>query len=217
MQLHVNNIVEFISFLIALFYYSSLKESFMKWFLPFLFFIFLGEIYATYKAIVMKQNVVGVNYLIAIIESVFYGYIFYNLNNRIIIKKIIILFIIASVLGYLLTYLFYQSSFPYFCINIIISGFFIATMALGYLYFKFIDDEESSAIQEPGFWIAFGVSLFYSGISVSLSLYEFIKNNQLNIFGDNLLNIIPRYLSVILYLSISIAIILCKHQKKMSS
>lgn len=217
MQLHINNIVEFISLLVALLYYSSLKGSFMKWFLPFLVFIFLGEIYATYSAIVMKQNVVGVNYLIAIIESIFYGYIFYNLNSRIGIKKFIIFFIIVSVLGYILTYSFYRNSFPYFCINIITSGFLLATIALVYLYFKFIDDEESTSISESGFWIAFGVSLFYSGISVCLSLYEFIKNNQLSIFGENLLNIIPRFLSVVLYLSISIAIILCKHQKKISS
>ena len=217
MQVYVNNIAEFISLLVSIWYYPHLKGSFMKWFMPFLIFIFLGEIYAIYESLVLKQTVIGINYLIAIIESVFYGYIFYNLNHRLFIKKVIILFTTINVISYLLSYYLFPNSFTYFCINIIISGFFFATVSLVYLYAKFVDDEESTLILESGFWIAFGVSLFYSGVSISFSLYDLIKNNNLTIQGESLLNIIPRILSVILYLSISISIILCKPKKKIFS
>jgi hypothetical protein len=45
---HLHNIAEFISLVIAIFYYPYLKKSFMKWFLPFLGFIFLGELISAY-------------------------------------------------------------------------------------------------------------------------------------------------------------------------
>lgn len=216
MQIQVNTFCELIAFLAAILYYPYLKSSYMKWFLPFLIFIFLAELFANYQTNVLKENAVRINYLIAIIESIFYGYIFYRLNNPSFSSRVCLFFIPTSVVAYVVTYFICDQPLEYFFPNIIFSGFFIAMSALFYLYSQFLIDEETILISNPGFWIAFGVSLFYSGISISFSLHNVIKSNNIFLFGESLLNIVPRVLSVILYISISIAIILCKHQKKTS-
>jgi len=217
MKLHINNIVELLSLMVAIFYYPYLKGSFMKWFLPFLGFVFLGEIIANYQRTVLKEQTFQINYLIAITESIFYGYVFYKLNHRVWLRRILLFFIPVSVFGYLLSYFLFKDPLKYIFPNIIISGFCLAAISLFYLYTKFLDDDENLLVSDPGFWIAFGVTLFYSGVSISFSLYKLIMKNNLFLFGERLLNLIPQILSVILYLSISIAIILCKQKRKVLS
>jgi len=184
----------------------------MRSFLPFLGFVFAGEMIANFS-----ELSVLINYLIGMIESIFYGYIFYHLSQRLLLKRIILFFVPASVAGYFTGYILQDKNFIYFIPNIVISGFFLATIALAYLYEKFADDDETFLISEPGFWIAAGVTLFYSGSSISFSLYDFILRHDLSIAGVKLYKIVPRVLSVILYVSISISLILCKKKNKISS
>jgi hypothetical protein len=186
----------------------------MKWFLPFLGFVFVGELFQYYQWHVLKESTIRANYLIGIIESIFYGYIFYQLNNQKIVKRGISFFVPLSVLGYCITYLVDSKSPAYFFNNLIISGFFIATFALISLYIKFTDDEEILLISEPIFWIAVGVSLFYSGVSITFSLRDFIYENNLSIFGMKLYHSVPELLSMVLYTSISIALFLCRQKNK---
>lgn len=189
----------------------------MKWFLPFILFIFLGEIVAKY---IIADNIttnISIYYLIGIVESIFYGFIFYSLNSRKIIKPFIVLYIISSVIAFLYGFCFYRVGYAYFMSVLIGSGFFLALIALGYIYTKFVDDEESLLISEPGFWIAFGVSIFFSGTCIVFSLHDYIAENNLTVLGVKLYNFVARVLSVVLYSSISIAIILCKKKIKVLS
>ena len=193
MQLHIHNIVEFVSLLVAIIYYPYLKYSFMKWFLPFLGFIFLAELFEEYQWGVLGIPTIKMNYLIGIVESVFYGSVFYKLTNRLATKRFIVFGVLMSSTGYLISYLFFKKNHVYFFENVVISGFFLSFISLMYLYIKFSDDDENILILEPGFWVAFGVALFYSGISISFSLHDVIEKNKLTLFGDNLINVIPRF------------------------
>jgi len=103
----------------------------MKWFLPFLGFIFIGELIEKF----IKLAVI-VNYLIGVIESIFYGYIFYHLSHRPVLKKTILFFVPISVAGYFITYFLCNKNFTDFVPNLIISGFFLAAIAL-LLWFLF--------------------------------------------------------------------------------
>ena len=127
------------------------------------------------------------------------------------------MFVVISVISYLITFSFSGKSLVYFFPNIVISGFFLAAIALFYLYERFADDEEILLISESGFWISVGVSLFYSGVSISFSLYSFILKNDISLFGQKVFVFAPRVLSIILYLSISISLILCSKKNKKSS
>ncbi len=215
-MIHISNIVEILALLIALYFYPYLRGSFMKWFLPFLFFISVLEIIANCQVIYYKEQAIMVNYLIAIIESIFYGFIFYSLSSNIQFKKKIIFFISISVIGYIVSYFIDTNSISLFFPNLFFSGFCITGFALIHLYSMFIEDDQHKFILEPGFWIAAGVAFFFIGISITLSCNELIRDNNISIYGVNLGNAILRFFSVILYISLSISIILCKKQTKVS-
>lgn len=188
----------------------------MKWFLPFLGFIFLGELYAKYLGYFLKESNYGIYSIIGIVESFFYGYIFYHLSDNRFFRKAIFFFISISIACYCITYCLYGQSKSYLFINFIVSGFFLTVIALIYLYMKFTDDDQIIFIFEKGFWIAFGVSLFNAGTSLSFSLNDFIRENNISLFGIKLYHLIPQILCIILYSSISISIILCKRKTKVS-
>ena len=216
MQFLIHNITELVALIIAIAYYPHLKKTFMKWVLPFLLFVFLGEFISEYQHWFLNQSSIIVHYFIGIIESFFYGCIFYNFSSRSILKKCIIYFITGSTILYIIGLLLYTNSSSYIFSVLIINGFFLALLGLTNIYTKFIDDDNTILINEPGFWIAFGVSLFFAGSSIVFSLHDFIVKNNLNIFGIKLYNFIPRILCVVLYSSISIAIILCKKKTRVS-
>jgi len=137
MLVYIHNIFELLSFFVAIFYYRYLKGPFMKWFLPFLGFICLGKFIANYQHSVRKESAIAINYLIGIVESIFYAYIFYHLNHSRLLKKVIVFFVSKSVVGYLVAYSFYRETLRYFSPVFMLSGFFLAAIALVNLYMKF--------------------------------------------------------------------------------
>ena len=186
----------------------------MRWFLPFLIFIFFGELFAKYQYCVLNRSTISMQYFIGISESIFYGFIFYKLYDRIILKKLIIFLILTNTLIFSFGLIFFTNEFGYFFPSIILCGFFLAVIALGYIYTKYVDEDEIMLLNESGFWLAMGVSIFFSGTSIVFALHDLIIKNNLTFFGAKLYNFVPRVLSVILYASISIAIILCKKKTK---
>ncbi len=178
----------------------------MKWFLPFLGLIFFGELFAKYQRLVLRQSPIEANYLIIFAEAIFYGYVFYNIINRVLVKKIIVLFVVVFILFNLITYFVYHSFF-YFVPALLIMGLFFTFIALASLYFEFSESDHVSFQKSPNFWLSVGVSLFFSSISVSLTLYNFIHVNRLRIFDISLTNFINRVSSIILYCCLAISII----------
>jgi hypothetical protein len=218
MRVHINYIIEFISLLIAIFYYPYISKSFMRWFLPFLAFIFIMELVAGSLSyyITPKWTNASIYYLVSIIESIFYNFIFYKISHREGIRKIILLFSSISTIAFSFGFIFYTNDYNFYLPILIIFGFSLSTIALSYVYTSFTDDDKMVLITEPGFWIALGVSVFFSGTSIVFSLYNFIRINNLTVFGIKLYNFVPRILCIVLYSSISIAIILCKKKNKIS-
>ncbi len=217
MQYVFHNILELISLIIAFLYYPSIKGCFMKFFLPFLLFIFIAEAIAS--LFVIRDDVrsnIGLQYLISIVETIFYGYIFYNLSDKKWIKKVALLQSSCFFLIYISSFFFLGRDVNIFTLCLTLYGFSLSIIAILHIYNKFIDEEYIDIVKDSGFWIAFGISIFFSGISIVLMLHEFILKNNLNLFGIKLYNFIPRVLSIILYSSISIAIILCKKKNKTS-
>ncbi len=203
------------SLVVAILYYPYLKKSFMKWVLPFLMFIFLGEVVTAYLYF-NDPSLPNTNfyYIIGIGESIFYGYIFFHLCQSKTVKKIIFILTLIGLSIYFLGFIFYSKDYTYYIFSLIVSGFFLSFISLTYIYIVFSDDSQSSMILDFGFWIAFGVSLFFSGISIVFCLHDYIVKHNLNLFGIKLYNIVPRILCIVLYLSISISIVLCKKKTK---
>jgi hypothetical protein len=216
MKFYINNLAELFSLVVAIIYYPYLKRTVMKWFLPFLAFVFVGEMYVNYISVIIG-NTLAINNFIAIGESVFYGYFFYSLSRYRWAKKIIVILTVISVLSSLasLAFVYSNPSFLYF--NLIFLALVLSVVSLIYLYSKFSTDENGVyLLSESGFWVAFGVALFFSGVSVVFSLHDLSLRYNLRLFGVRLHNIVPQILSVLLYLSLSTAIILCKKKTRIS-
>lgn len=188
----------------------------MKWFLLFVLFIMLAELVVNYQAYVLHATTRPLNYLIGIIESIFYGYIFYHMTSSGTLKRSIQFFVPISVIAYCIGYFFISDSTDYFIGCFIGSGFFLATISLAYLYVLVVNYDEKFLIDEPGFWLAIGISLFYSGTSICFVLWKIILVNDLSLFGIRLYNFIPQVLCVVLYSCMSICLILCKKKSKIS-
>jgi hypothetical protein len=212
---HLHNISELVGLIVAIIYYPSIRGTFMKWFVPFLSLIFFGEILAKhlYYYIFDTINNAGLYYTITIIESIFYSYIFYQLTTSRVFKKVLVVFAILSTAANISGLVFFSADYNLYFIFFIISGFFFVLMSLHYIYEQF-RMEDAFLTKQPGFWIALGVSVFFSGTCIVFCLHDIILNNNLNLFGYKLYNLIPRLLSVVLYLCISISIILCKQKNK---
>ena len=83
-------------------------------------------------------------------------------------------------------------------------------MALMFILEQFEENKKNDLKSDPIFWVAFGVALFFSGVSIVFSNYDYIKQHNLTLFGERLYHFVPRLLSVFLYTCISISLIICR-------
>lgn len=209
MNIFFNPVTELISVLIAAVYYARIRYSVSKWFLPFLLFVAVGEIAA---GAFLETNNIHIYYIISIGESVFYGYLFYHLSKNRLLKNFIRVFSCFFALAYLYGLIFHTSNASYYILLLATSGFFLALVSLLYLYERVNIDDDTDLVRQPGFWVALGVCIFFSGTSIVFSLHDFISKENLRLFGYKLYWIIPQILSFFLYTCISVSIIL--HQKR---
>lgn len=217
MQTNLYIISEFVALVTAIVYYAHIRNGFMKWFLPFLVFLILGEMIISQMYYPVRQVYnVSLNYLISVGEVLFYCFIFYKLSGGRNQKKLIIYFLIISIVCLVTGFLINRKDYSVYVPVFILSSFFLSTISLRYLYLQFIEVDHTSSVLfgKPGFWISFGVSIFFSGTCIVFALYNYILHNNLKLFGLQLYRLVPRVLSVVLYLCLSISIILCKKKTK---
>lgn len=216
MKFYINNLAELFSLVVAIIYYPYIKNSVMKWFLPFLAFVFVGEMYAKYIGYVVGKSNTEIYGFITIIEAIFYGYFFYTITEKGISKKIIFIISLVNISISIIFFFLISDNPSHLFTNLIFLSILFCFISLTYIYSKFVNDEAAYLLGEPGFWVAFGVTLFFSGVSVVFSLHDFSVQHNLTLFGFKLYHIVPQTLCVLLYLSISTAIILCKKKTRIS-
>lgn len=216
MKFYINNLAELFSLVVAIIYYPYLKRTVMKWFLPFLAFITVSEMYGQYIGYALHKSNTVIYGFIAIVEAVFYSYFFYTITIKGASKKIVLTISIINILISLILFFLTAENPSYLFTNLICLSICFSFISLTYIYSKFVSDEAIYLLSEPGFWVAFGVAIFFSGVSVVFSLHDFSLKHNLTFLGVKLYNIVPQILSVLLYLSISTAIILCKKKTRIS-
>ncbi len=210
MTMYIYHFVEVLALLLSIFYYSFLKAGCLKWLPAFLGFSCLADAIALAQGDKLHIDNIDIHYAAGVIQLLFYGNIFYALGKRESLQKLILVLVCIGLMAYVFTYWVYFHQYVYFFMACIISGFFLVAISLAYLYIQFEEDEAVNLLTDSGFWIALGVSLYYSGVSIVFSLYEVIRQRDLRLFGERLYNTIPGALSIVLYSSIIITIILCR-------
>lgn len=210
MHLYLYTMLEIICTGMAIRHFTALRYFQLAGLVPFLSLITLAECWAVWQKEVLHVSTYGTNYAIALLELFFYSFLFMQFTRHAGMKRIIRWLMPLLLLIILGSYWFYSERYLAFYYSIIIEGFFLTACGLGYLYFQFEDDRINNPSMDPVGWIAIGVMIFFSGISIVFSLYEFIRAQQIIIWGMQIYMLIPRLLSIVLYSCITIAIITCK-------
>ena len=214
-KIELNHIVEAISFLVACSYYKSLKNTFLFWVIPYLAFILMAELGASYFKYHLHKPNGHIYVIISLVEFVFYSYLFYHFNKNSKLQKVISVGSTLLVLPYLFLFFFFSDYKSYDFYLPVYTGFYLAIVASIYLYkISIKDDTEFALTKQVGFWVASGVLIFFSGISISFLLHSFLKNATIKIWGMSIYNFIPQVLSIFLYGCITIAIIVCKKKNQ---
>jgi hypothetical protein len=212
--INIDKLFEFISFLIAAWAYPYLKHSYMKWFLPFLGFILLAGLASR----LFRFGFYG-SYLSSVSEVYIYGYVFFKLTTKSSVRKLIAILMSCVVIAYGYSYFFLDADhwFMFYYIKVSMAfSFLITAIALNYLYQEVLIEQKSQFFTRAGVWIAFGVSIFFSGFGLITALYSYILHMNLYVLGIRLYHLIPRLLCVVLYSCLSAAIVLYRKQQQMA-
>ncbi len=207
-------IAELQAFLVACYHYKYLRGTYMKWFIPFLGFIFLGDCLAWNIFFYLKLSVLGLNYFLHALGAIFYCFIFYHFHQSNKIRKSIVVVLTISLIGYLLSYLFLEKNYINLIYNSVMIEIFIIGLALSFLYKKIISEDNLILTSDPGFWVSTAVILFFSTTIICFLMIDFIRENDLRVLGLRLYNFVPQVMSVVLYSFLSTAIILYKKNAK---
>ena len=210
MHLYLYTLLEIFCTGMAIRHFTALRYFQLAGLVPFLITITLAEVWAVWQKEVMHVSTYGTNYGVALLELFFYSFLFMKFTRHPGMKRMIRWLMPLPLLMVLGSYWFYSERFLAFYYSIIIEGFFLTAVGLGYLYYQFENDQTDNPSMDPVSWIAIGVMIFFSGISIVFSLYEFIRAQQIIIWGEQMYILIPRFLSIVLYSCITIAIITCK-------
>lgn len=215
MHLGPHHYSEIIGLLVAVICYYKLRGTFMKWFIPFLAVVLTVELYANYMYYTKAMSTTLLYNICVPLYLTFYTFVFMRLAyDR---KHRYTLLVINSL--YLLAYCGYTTFFGdwhKFNTNLFVAGS-VEMILFSCLYFYQdlrSDYDSQDARYKSGLWIAAGLLIFYSGISICFSLYYYIERYNLQLFGAKLYNIIPRYLSIVLYACLSISFLVWKKQAK---
>lgn len=214
MELSIQHYFEFLSLLISVIYISKLKNYFMFAFVPYLFMILVVELLAKYLNVKHHYSTGWIYNLVNLFSHCFYAFIFYNFALQKKHRKTIFMLTTIYILSALL---YYQFASLQGLKNIVIAVGGVLEVFFACLHFYHYlqnDNYVSERHFSSGLFIASGVLIFYSGITICFSLYNYISINDLRLFDIPLYRLIPRFLSVFLYLFISIAIIIWKRPTK---
>jgi hypothetical protein len=103
-------------------------------------------------------------------------------------------------------------------ITLNIGSFLICLLCLLFFYTHIRNPSHHQSLPKvPGFWIVAGLLIFYTGFSLCAAAYDFLAKSKILVINSTIQNIISQVLSLFLYSSITISIIQCRSQSKISS
>lgn len=216
MRFSIQHYFEFLSLLVSVIYAGKLRKSFLVTLVPYLFLVLLIEVISKYLVLKFNYNTGGIYNMMNLFCHLFYSFLFYRFAVSRDFRQVIVVLIGSYTILALVYYS--MTSFSSFNHYIITIGSIIQVLfACLYFYQYLLDDNYiNQRHYSSGLIIASGVLIFYSGIAICFSLYNYIRLNELKLFDVPLYKLIPRYLSVLLYLLISLAIVIWKKPVKIS-
>jgi hypothetical protein len=121
------------------------------------------------------------------------------------------------VFAFLFLFFFFKDYLGQYYYYLVVQGYILTIICCFYFYELFGLDYSPKLApisKRYEFWFSLGVLVFFAGMSVVNSFYYYIKTIPFTIAGLHIYNIIPQILSIFLYGSISLSIILWSTTKK---
>lgn len=212
----ISMFAEVAAFATSVFYRKELKVQ--KWllFIPYLAITCTLEIWSAYWWITTQKPTLWLYNPYIVLSILFYGYILIQASiitpakKKLLYQSLILLSVSA------LTW-YYIWGDPTVIINHILNGGALIICLLCFLFFYTHirhPHYHFSLAKAPGFWVAAGLLVFYAGISLNISVYNFLAAAQIRLWKTPIQNLIPQALSLFLYSFIIIAFKLCKYPSR---
>jgi hypothetical protein len=177
--LPLNMYFEVAALLTAALLWRSLRNTRLRWFVPFLILIVVAEFTGRYLNRELRHPNAWLYNFVVPIEYIFFALLFYW-HYRQNINKTIALFFIAAFAAYALIIYVVNGVYNFNSDFLLYGSFSIVTLAILYFIEYYLYPEETIIWQTPMFWIAFGILLFNIG--------EFTYNLLSKYFIDNLMD-----------------------------
>ena len=154
---------EFAALLVSLLIWRSLKNSRLRWFLPFLLLIVATEISGRFLYKELKQPNAWLYNLVVPVEYLFYATIFVLYYTKRINQIIAKLFLISFTIYVFISLLFTNGIYTFNENFLLVGSFSMVLFCLLFLFEQYNNLEEKSIWQIPMFWVTLGIFLFNAG------------------------------------------------------
>ncbi len=207
-------LVQASSFLVCLLLYKSLKNTELKYFLPFLFITLTVELTGLW----MIQHGIK-NYLLFNIfttfEFIFYTFLFYKHFRKNTFKVFSLVFMPLYIISVTINIVYYQGIDKFHTYTFLIGSFFIVVFCCLFFYESVLSEYlENTLTKQPFFWVCTGLLLFYLGSVIINALFEYLRTFDMQIEGKKIYGTINQSLNVILYSAFIFSFILCRNNSK---
>ena len=218
MEIGIHLYFQIFSLLFAIFSYKQKRNKIQLYFIPFLFVTVIVEFIGTWYLFKGYKNYWMYN-VFTTSEFLFYSAIFYINLKRFIPRKIVFWFVPFYLTIVIANMLFIQGFNKTFnTYTFLLGSFFIVVFCCFFYYESVLPEQiDQQLSKQPFFWICSGLLIFYLGSVIINALFEYLRNNDLQIEGIKIYGFINHSLNVILYSSFCIAFYLCPDNKKISS
>ena len=204
------------AFVVSVLSYQKIKDTPLKWFVPYLFFLVTIEMTAVYMVKVLELHSTPLYNITIPIEYSFYAYLFYEYLKGPMIKKTAMGLLIFIPTFCAANLVFGQGFKGFNSTNLLVSSSAVLLLCCAYFVDLFRRDEEISLLREPMFWITTGVLFFNMGELSTNLFWQYLLQNTREEYSK-LIGLINSSLIYVLYTFISIGILCIKKPyRKMS-
>lgn len=201
---------ELLSLIVSIICLSRIRSLYFIWFIPFLAITLFTELFANYTYYIKHLHTGWMYNLLNPVTQTFYTYIFYKLAKSKTYRVFLVTCNSIYIAFYIIYYMIFSNINDFNNYLIAVGAVQQVIFACAFFYECLQNDQVIDDQVRSGLWIAAGLLIFYSGVALCLTLFDFIKKNNLEIAGLPLYNFIPRFLSLILYSCLSVSFILWK-------
>ncbi|WP_430408625.1 hypothetical protein [Kordia sp.] len=189
--------VEILTAVIASIFFYKYKETTLKYFLFFLWYVTINEAVGKYNLEILKSEKIIIYNIYLFINFTFLFFIYWNFLKNIIYKNIVITFSIIYVIVSIVDIIYFENYLSELLLNPFMIGSSFLTIIVFLYFIEILNSEKILLItRDILFWISFGVLLFNIGMIPWIIMRKYFYD----VFVDNylLLNTIFRCLIFIL-------------------